>query len=288
MRIIGVDCSTNEGGVAVAVGHLDDGRLLIEPPIVCGGATGSVLEVLVRNIGEERPCLFAFDAPLGWPSDLGSSLSKHNAGAPLEVDANMLFRRRTDRFIKRETGQQPLDVGADRIARTAYWALNLLGQLRRSLKADIPLAWNPTDTADLSAIEVYPAASLRVRGISTVGYKKTEQVAARAAIVDALASSVTLPEDRACLTVCADALDAAICVIAGADFVRGDCLPPDDSVAAKREGWIWVHDPKGLGAKPHLGLQPTAARAIMGRRGRSATSGRSCPHFESFGGRRSR
>ena len=149
MRIIGVDCSTNDRSVAIAVGHFRDGDLLIDPPVVCGGTSGTVKEVLSDQIGGQRPCLLAIDAPLGWPSDLGPALSQHAAGVPLAVQANKLFRRNTDRFVKDRTGQQPLDVGADRIARTAYWALTLLGDLRRTTNADIPLVWAPSEAKDI-------------------------------------------------------------------------------------------------------------------------------------------
>jgi hypothetical protein len=38
----------------------------------------------------------------------------------------------------------------------------------------------------------------------------------------------------------ADALDAAVCVFAGLNFLRGHALPPPNLDEAKREGWIWV------------------------------------------------
>ena len=37
----------------------------------------------------------------------------------------------------------------------------------------------------------------------------------------------------------ADALDAVICVLAGADFVRGPVYAPEIAALAEREGWIW-------------------------------------------------
>lgn len=243
MRIIGVDCSTSETGVAVAVATLELGHLAISPPLQCGGTAGAVLEVLSSQIDREEACLLALDAPLGWPTALGPALSGHQAGRPVAVDANLLFRRATDRYIKLRTNQQPLDVGADRIARTAHWAVNLLAKLREKLDEEIPLAWSPSEVRGVAAIEVYPAASLRVRGISAVGYKKREQAPARLSIARALASEATLPTDLSALTVNADALDSAICAIAGADFMQGFCMEPCDDTEARREGWIWVRDP---------------------------------------------
>jgi hypothetical protein len=56
-------------------------------------------------------------------------------------------------FIKEKIGKQSLDVGADRIARTAYSALELLDRLRQMLGHDIKLAWEPTNKG-ISLIEV--------------------------------------------------------------------------------------------------------------------------------------
>ena len=63
-------------------------------------------------------------------------------------------------FIQQKLKKTPLDVGADRIARTAYAALHLLGSVRVQLHLSIPLAWAPTDISVVAAIEVYPAATL--------------------------------------------------------------------------------------------------------------------------------
>jgi hypothetical protein len=63
--------------------------------------------------------LDAIDAPLGWPKPLAETLIDHRAGMPIETPANAMFRRTTDLFIQRKLKKTPLDVGADRIARTA-------------------------------------------------------------------------------------------------------------------------------------------------------------------------
>jgi hypothetical protein len=66
MRIVGIDCSTSDKSVAVAVGRLRDGALTIEAPIVCGGAAGPAKDVVLRRIGHDSPVMLAI-APLGWP-----------------------------------------------------------------------------------------------------------------------------------------------------------------------------------------------------------------------------
>ena len=40
-----------------------------------------------------------------------------------------------------------------------------------------------------------------------------------------------------------DALDAALCCTAAADFLRGNAFEPQDIDLARKEGWIWVRKP---------------------------------------------
>ena len=86
----------------------------------------------------QMPALLAIDTPLGWPVRLGCALTNHRAGEPIAADADRLFRRDTDRFIKLKLGKTPLDVGADQIARTAHTALCLLNGLRQCLDETVP------------------------------------------------------------------------------------------------------------------------------------------------------
>ena len=39
-------------------------------------------------------------------------------------------------------------------------------------------------------------------------------------------------------------LDAILCVLAAADFVRGDVIMPKNEAQAKQEGWIWFKKPE--------------------------------------------
>jgi hypothetical protein len=77
-----------------------------------------------------------------WLAEIsGRVLDTHRAGAAIAISPDAMFRRATDLFIQRELKKTPLDVGADRIARTAYSVLRLLTDLRTKLAAPIPLAW---------------------------------------------------------------------------------------------------------------------------------------------------
>jgi predicted RNase H-like nuclease len=201
----------------------------------------SALDRVARWASEaEGSVLIAIDAPLGWPRSMGEALATHRAGEEVMVAPNDLFRRATDRHIQRRLGKTPLDVGADRIARTAHAALRLLGSLRARLVDEIPLAWDPRSRGRMTAIEVYPAATLVSHGIRSKGYKKSVHLAERREIVSALSQSLVLEMDSAVLETNADALDAVVCVLAAKDFLEGYAHPPDDPETAGVEGWIWA------------------------------------------------
>lgn len=234
--IVGIDCATDPEKRGVAFAQFDAGHCTINP-VATGLADHEIAERIVQlKISCDR-ILFALDAPLGWPDALGKTLAGHQAGQNLNCPANQLFRRETDRFIKDKFKKQPLDVGADRIARTALSALSLLAGISKATGAEVPLAWDE-NFSGVAAIEVYPAATLIAHGLQTTGYKKPSDQAVRKAIIEGLPKFIQV-EDPAPLYANADALDAVLCVLAGVDFLRGDAWPPTTDMAHK-EGWIWV------------------------------------------------
>lgn len=189
----------------------------------------------------ERDVLLAMDAPLGWPGTLARELHKHQAGRPIETMPNDLFRRHTDRFVKEQVGKLPLDVGADRIARAGHAALAFLGRLERQLKTRIELAWSPSFSG-IRAIEVYPAATLKVHGIPTRGYKAKDGMAKRGKVLEGLSQRLFVKAEVPAMEKRSDTLDAVACVLAGADFLRGHCYPPVKGAPVEKEGWIWVRE----------------------------------------------
>ena len=239
--VIGVDCATNPARVGLARGTVAGVRVEIED-VRLGTRATPPLDVVAEWVGQASgPVLLALDAPLGWPAPLGEALAGHRAGDAIDASAHALFRRATDRDVKARLGKQPLDVGADRIARTARAALGLLGELRERLGLPIPLVWQ-SDVEGVGAVEVYPAATLRAYGVDATGYKRSDGDAARARVVRALRGHLDVP-DLPVLIENDDALDAVVCVLAGADVVRGQARGPSDRAVAEREGWIWVRDP---------------------------------------------
>ena len=93
-----------------------------------------------------------------------------------------MFSRLTDRFIQRRTGKKPLDVGANLIAKTAHWALELLERIRDATGEEIPLLWDQGQVCGVAAIEVYPALALPAlapanqdRKTFGAGYRRKEE-----------------------------------------------------------------------------------------------------------------
>lgn len=241
VTIIGVDCATQAQKTGLAWGVWDGTAVTLHHTSL-GQRQESIAQTIARWLPTEGRALLALDAPLGWPTGLGDALSAHQSGGPLPGSANALFRRETDTFIWQQTGKLPLDVGADRIARTAHTALALLQELRQLTGLTIPLVWEPGYTSGVGAIEVYPAGALRVLfgPDRTPGYKGDEGRNGRFAILHTLQTEWQLATNPAILQDNDDALDAALCVLCGADFMRGQAMPPTNRTTAEKEGWIWV------------------------------------------------
>ena len=254
--IVGIDCATDDAKVGLALAHAGPKNCVVRFAGVCSSEQKVAEQVAAWLSGSAR-VLIALDAPLGWPRSLGKALAAHRAGEPLTVAANNLFRRLTDRLVKKRIGKQSLDVGADRIARTAHAALKLLADVRQTTALTIPMAWEPSYSDRVAAIEVYPAATLVAHGIPDRGYKKPDRSADRKAILGCLEHLIQLPDSRLAMERNADALDAAVCVLAGFDFLRGAAHKPDDAelTLARYEGWIWVR-------QVELPLLPTSSTAI--------------------------
>ncbi len=237
--LIGIDCATQPEKVGLARA-VWDGRRLAEVKIHPGKPDTDVAGVVVSWLPEDGSCLLALDAPLGWPEAFGKALAGHAAGELLPVETALFFRRMTDRRL--EKVHHPMDVTADRIARTAYWAVNLLDEVAKRAGRPIPLAWGPQQLAPLSAIEVYPAGTLTQLGLPASAYKKAEQVGQRQAIIDGVRHFLAENTDWSPCLEDADQLDAVLCLVAGMDFLYGRCPAPDDLALAKKEGWIWVRE----------------------------------------------
>jgi hypothetical protein len=240
--VVGIDCAVDLKKVGAAFSVVKNGfRPAIENLAVVSAA--AIAQRVSQAVDAGHRALLAFDSPLGWPSALGPALVAHRAGAPIAVPANSLFRREADDVVYALTKQRPLDVGADRIARTAHATLELLADIRRLTVLEIPLAWQPEFVDRAACIEVYPAATLRACGFCHSGYKGNlvPNQERRAAIISSLDVLLEISEDCCKVLQASDhALDAAVCVLAAHDFLSGRARGPEHRSVAEREGWAWV------------------------------------------------
>jgi len=236
-RIIGVDCATNSKKVGLALVEQVERSPCLVTAQCSGGSPAEEIALWARRPGRT---LVALDAPLGWPAVMGESLATHVAGEVIGHSGNQLFRRATDRAIHTRYNKTPLDVGADRIARTAHWALGLLGSLRSLLQEPVPLAWSPRFEGSVAAIEVYPAATMISMGLSITGYKAEGGHIPRSMIHAAIATRFRCDGAGDPADWSVDTLDAVVCAVAGLDFIQGHAVAPEDLPLARKEGWIWA------------------------------------------------
>ena len=246
MRLIGIDCSTNSKNIGIALADWD-GTASVRKLHAGVPNPWSTVSDWVKE-PDSRDTLVAIDAPLGWPRPLAPTIAHHTAGSPVTVCPNSLFRRTTDRYIYKQTGKRPLDVGADRIARTAAAALSGLEYLRTEAESRIPLARHHEGVRGTQAIEVYPAATLKVHGLPCDGYKKKKIEDHREKREEILHGLPNIEVPCSCQHTArsnADALDALVCLLAAVDFLTGHAMPPQDCDLARTEGWIWCRAPDG-------------------------------------------
>jgi len=242
IAIIGVDCATISSNVGISLADIDTEviRLL---DVSIGMRDRAPADQILQWIQGRQSVLLALDAPLGWPVALSRQLYRHVAGSSIGHSPDRLFRRETDRYVEEVIGKRPLEVGADRIARTTVAALNLLADLGQRLGKQIPLAWSHVELPILSAIEVYPAATLRSRSLKSEGYKDKKGLDIRKGLFEAIAGELRTELDPMDIVANDNVFDAVLCALAGIDFVRGRAIEPPDRETATKEGWIWFARP---------------------------------------------
>lgn len=250
--LVGIDCAVDPRNVGVARATLREGTVKLQE--LHDRVDALQIASLVQQWRKETPiALFALDAPLGWPAPLGHALYAHSAGAPLAANAHALFRRKCDDVVAFALKKRPLDVGADRIARTAHAALGLLSEIRARNGIAIPMAWAPGLPAESMALEVYPGGTLKSLGLRSSGYKGAGREKEREEIYASLEPMLDFDEVLARKMRASDhMLDAAVCTLAAADFVREEMILPPDDEDVRREGWIWVRRPRSSETDVHV------------------------------------
>ena len=234
-----MDLSAEARGTGIATIDWPDGGGRPQLLGVQVGADDKAVLAAIR--GADRA---AIDCPLSWPDPFVDLLVAHRAGrAPAPVGQSglewrrTLSRRATDLHVAETVpGAVPLAVASDRIAAVAMRCAGLQAAL-----ADEGLPVDRTGAGLL--VEVYPAAALRVWGLTSRSYKGSSNRSALGLLVDDLQAAV--PEldwqgnELACRT-SDDALDAVVCaLLARAAHLGLTAGPPDHLTGrAATEGWI--------------------------------------------------
>lgn len=215
-------------------------------------------EALLRLIDDRQWARIGIDVPLGWPLGMVELLDRWHAGEPiaapvdLRADGSPLLHRGTDRAVHRRIGKWPMAVGAEKLARVALRAFDLLSLSSREI-----------DRSGLAGgvIETYPKA-LVACWLGTSGDGTKGSAEHRAAVLDMIERALALrleSADRERIIGSGKRdhhFDALLCALAARAAAIGLTEPPGarELVAARLEGWIHLPSP-GVG----LGWLATAA-----------------------------
>lgn len=237
MRTLGVDLASQPNRTAMATIEWSDTGA--EVTAVQHGVTDG--EILDSLQSADRS---GIDAPFGWPDAFAQLIDAHQDGRSAEEveffaepGVTRFVRRLTDEKVRTSFGLVPLSVSADRIAYVALRAVRLLAQL------DGP--GFDVDRANGTAVEAYPAAALKVWGLSHNKYKGLPQQAVLSTLLSDLETIAPWLDFGAHRKLCAttdDAFDAVITALIARAAALGLTHPPDEMEApiARREGWIHV------------------------------------------------
>ncbi|MBZ9728388.1 DUF429 domain-containing protein [Salegentibacter sp. JZCK2] len=238
MIIIGLDAAVQDKDIGCVLGNYSEGSLKL---LGKWERKQPLTDFITDGIKESEKAILAIDAPLGWPVSFRKILNTHSAGLSLDTDPELFFKRQTDLDIRQRFKKWPLEISADRIARTAFFTLNRIGKIEKDLDYKLNLLWSIQDLEKYGMLEVYPAATLLSLGFSIKGYKK-DNAPARDKLYDQLKKIYNFNNFESIdLTTIDHDFDALVCCLACVDFIEGKSLPPakiDSDI--KEEGWIWV------------------------------------------------
>lgn len=238
MNIIGLDAAVQDKDIGCVRGKYNKGSFTVTD-------RWERKEPLVSYIGDwikaSEQAILAIDAPLGWPTSFRQVLNTHCAGRPLDIDPILFFKRKTDLDIRERFKKNPLEISADRIARTAFFTLERIGQIERNLESELQLLWSMEELKHYGMMEVYPAATLLANSFPIKGYKK-DNTAAREKLYEGLKKNYNFTNHKGQdLTAIEHDFDAFVCCLACVDFIEGKCQAPDSiDQEIIEEGWIWV------------------------------------------------
>lgn len=250
MLSAGVDLAAEPKGTALAVieWSTNHARLV---DLQLGVTDGVIVEIAdqVDKIG--------IDCAFGWPVEFVEFVARHSdlESTQPDIDGGMDWRRRlafrdTDRFVRERTKRWPLSVSTDRLGLTAMRCAGLLARIHAS--------GVPVDRAGFgTVVEVYPAATLRLWGFDTAGYRAFP--AAREMLLSLVQNEAPWFDFAGLaplmISSC-DAFDAVVAAMAARNAALGKYEVPSAAQMerARSEGWI------ALPTGPLLDLMDTGAQ----------------------------
>ncbi|MEY4425542.1 MAG: hypothetical protein RJB56_1169 [Actinomycetota bacterium] len=234
MLIAGVDLAAEPKGTAIAIMDWYAGAAkLVDLRLNVADQTIVEVALKVEKLG--------IDCAFGWPVEfveflLANSRAKPSANAfdgDIEMRRRMAYRE-TDRQVHNVTGRWPLSVSTDRLGMTALRCAGLLSQIAAS-GVEVDRAGSGR------VVEIYPAASLRIWGIDSTGYRASSEV--RASLLETLkhmAPWLDLADYSSMMIDSCDAFDAVIAALATRAAALGKYIAPTESQleVAQIEGWV--------------------------------------------------
>lgn len=213
-RTVGVDLAAEPARTALAVVEWSadcvrvvDVRMNIGDDDIAAAAAGA------RRVG--------IDSPFGWPDAFVDFVTAHHRGDPPAVslqtreERRPLTKRHTDLVVAQRTGLMPLSVSADLIA---HVALRCAGLLQKLEVVDRAAGW---------AVEVYPAAGLKVWGLPHSGKTTPEGFDRMVRALREAAPWLDLGDFAALVSTQHDAFDAVIAALLARAVERGATYRPD-------------------------------------------------------------
>ncbi len=225
MLTIGVDVASQPEGTAACWVEWKHREATIRR--IAEGVTDDAIRLIIDEAAHKT----GIDVPLGWPDGFVTAVSRHHRGEAWgEHPPRSLELRATDLVVREVTGRRPLSVSTDRIAYPTMRMARFLGGVDRS--GDGPI------------VEVYPAAALRIWGLTASGYKRAKGAAALTALVASLREAAPwLRGDEAqwaCIHRNDNVFDALIASLVARARALDLCeeIPHEMRALARVEGWI--------------------------------------------------
>ncbi|MCX5045244.1 DUF429 domain-containing protein [Aldersonia sp. NBC_00410] len=226
---IGVDLAAEPARTALAVLEWRPNGALVTN--VRLGVSDAAITDAAKGAGR-----IGIDSPFGWPDAFVEFVAAHHEGHPPTVELQTreqrrpLTKRRTDLVVAQRTGIMPLSVSADLIAHVALRCAGLLARL------------DVVDRVDGRAVEVYPAAALKVWRLPFRGKSTTTGLTAMIDGLRAAAPWLDLGAFREQVSTQHDAFDAVVAALLARAVAIGATYLPDEAerAVAVREGWVHV------------------------------------------------